>query len=154
MDIQPLIQPTFAELQPLIDASRAEGYEFVQRLWDEYQAGENRFDGKGALLLGVYAEGRLIAVGGVQPDPYLGDPAVGRIRHVYVLPDQRRGGVGRLLVQALMARSASAFSMFTLRTPTEHGRAFYESLGFSSTPRFDAATHWRVGQSDSTDTPL
>lgn len=142
MDIHPITQPELNEFQSLIDASTSEGYKFVQRLWDEHQSGEATFDQAGAVLLGVYEGDQLVAVGGVHEDPYLNTATIGRIRHVYVLPDHRRSGVGRQLVLALMAHGAEQFTVFTLRTLTEHGRAFYESLGFRSTPRFDNATHW------------
>lgn len=130
------------ELQPLLTSSIEEGYSFVQRLWDEYQAGINRFDQCGACLLATYEESQLIAIGGVHPDPYLNDAAIGRIRHVYVLPVFRRTGIGGELVKMLMAGSAGTFRIFTLRTMTDHGQAFYTRLGFSDVPRFEQATHW------------
>lgn len=138
-DIRPL---TLELLRPLLDASTAEGYTFVQKLWDEYQSGVNSFSEQGALLLGGFIAGHFVAIGGVHPDPYLQNPAVGRIRHVYVLPESRRSGIGRALVQALIGRTSHCFSTFTLRTMTAHGQAFYEALGFSSEPRFASATHW------------
>lgn len=138
-DIRPL---TLEMLRPLLDASTAEGYTFVQKLWDEYQSGVNSFSEQGALLLGGFIARRFVAIGGVHPDPYLQNPAVGRIRHVYVLPESRRSGMGGALVQALIERTSGQFSSFTLRTMTEHGQAFYEALGFSSEPRFASATHW------------
>jgi GNAT superfamily N-acetyltransferase len=144
--IRRLTQPTLNDLQPLIDASAAEGYTFVQRLWDEYQSGENTFADGGAELLGAYENDQLIAVGGVHPDPYLGLSTVGRIRHVYVLPGYRRSGIGKQLVRTLIADTSKHFMTFTLRTTTEHGRAFYSALGFSDEPRFADATHWLESQ--------
>jgi GNAT superfamily N-acetyltransferase len=141
--IQAITHLTADVIQPLLDVSVAEGYSFVQRLWDEYQSGFNTFSDGGALLLGVFDDGVLIAIGGVHPDPYLNNPAIGRIRHVYVLPQQRRRGIAGTLVQALMERTSDTFTTFTLRTLTDHGRAFYADLGFSDAPRFPDATHWR-----------
>lgn len=80
--------------QTLLQASLDEGYDFIQKLIYEYETGVNRFDGPGAALLGVYLDDHLIAVGGIQPDPYLKILTVGRVRHVYVLPSYRRYGVG------------------------------------------------------------
>ena len=140
--IQKLTQLAIEEFQPLIDASTAEGYTFVQKLWDEYQSGENTFADSGAQLLGAYQDNQLIAVGGVHPDPYLGLSTFGRIRHVYVLPRYRRSGIGKRLVRALIANTSGCFTTFTLRTMTEHGDAFYKALGFSDAPRFADATHW------------
>ncbi|MEP7293400.1 MAG: hypothetical protein ABI835_16570 [Chloroflexota bacterium] len=70
------------KLQPLLQESLSEGYRFVQTLVDEYISGVNSFDTPGAVLLGVYADGRLIGIGGVQQDPYLQREDVGRVRHV------------------------------------------------------------------------
>jgi GNAT superfamily N-acetyltransferase len=133
---------THEEFEALTKMSLAEGYAFVQQLVDEYQSGTNRFDGQGGVLLGGYVEHELIAVGGVQRDPYLNDPAVGRVRHVYVQPTYRRLGVGRLLMGALIEHARNHFEILTLRTPTTHGDAFYTTLGFSREPRFAEATHW------------
>jgi GNAT superfamily N-acetyltransferase len=128
--------------QNLLKISHEEGYDFVQKLYDEYDAGTNRFDAQGAILLGAYLANELLAVGGVHPDPYLQTAAVGRIRHVYVLPDYRRKGIGRDLVLALIQHARTHFDTLTLRTLTEHGDGFYKSLGFSNEARFDNATHW------------
>lgn len=140
--VQPITHLTLEALRSILDSSIAEGYDFIQKLWDEYQSGVNTFRDNGAVLLGVYEDGQLVGIGGVHPDPYLKDATIGRIRHVYVMPDHRRGGIGGELVRALIARSSDTFRAFTLRTMTEHGRAFYSAIGFSDAPRFDNATHW------------
>ena len=142
LTIQPIAQPTLEAFQPLIDASTAEGYTFVQKLWDDYQTGNDTFDERGAVLLGGYVDDRLVAVGGVHPDPYLKNPTVGRVRHVYVLSSYRRSGIGKQLVEALIRHGSVQFTTFTLRTMTEHGRAFYAALGFRDEPRYTDATHW------------
>lgn len=142
LSIQPITQPTSEDFQPLIDSSTLEGYDFIQKLWDEYQSGENTFDENGAALLGAYENNRLVAVGGVHADPYLKKPTIGRIRHVYVLPDYRRGGIGKKLVQALIDYASDQFTTFTLRTMTQHGQDFYKAIGFTDEPRFADATHW------------
>lgn len=141
--IRPFAPRSADDLQPLLDASLAEGYSFVRKLWDEYTSGQERFDAPGAQLLAAYDEtGALVAVGGVHPDPYAADPTVGRVRHVYVMPAARRTGIGGRLVRDLIAHAAQQFSVLTLRTMTDHGAAFYTALGFSSAPRFPDATHW------------
>jgi len=147
ISIQPIPELTLEMLQPLLDASLAEGYTFIQKLWDEYQSGQTAFRENGSALLAGYADGRLVAVGGVHPDTYLNDPTIGRIRHVYVLPEYRRQGIAKQLVEALIERGAAQFTIITLRTPTAHGHAFYTAIGFSDEPRFDSATHWLAVQS-------
>lgn len=139
ISINPLTQ---AIVQPMIDASLPEGFGFVQRLWDDYLLGVQTFSEPGAVLLGIFDGGTCLAIGGVHPDPYLNDPQIGRIRHVYVLPDYRRHGLGRQLMNALIDHARGHFSILTLRTLTTEAAAFYVSLGFSDVPRYDQATHW------------
>jgi GNAT superfamily N-acetyltransferase len=141
-DILPVLALTEEALQPILAASLNEGYKFIKTLWDEYVSGKTRFDADGAALYGVYNDGTLVAIGGVHRDPYLDRPNIGRIRHVYVMPEARRNGVGRRLMTALINHSRGNFAFLTLRTPTEHADAFYVSVGFSREPRFEQATHW------------
>ena len=142
VNLQIITQLILADIQPLLVESLAEGYTFIQRLWDEYQSGENTFREDGAALIGGYHHDRLVAVGGIQPDPYLNIPTIGRIRHVYVLPGYRRNGIGKQLVETLIAQTSGQFSTFTLRTVTQHGSAFYRTLGFVDQPRYANASHW------------
>ena len=131
-----------AELEALLVESRTEGYNFVDRLVDEYADGSNRFDRPGEALFGVYAEGQLVAVGGLNQDPYLPDENAGRVRHVYVLPAFRRQGAGRLLMQAIIdAARSSHFRLLTLRTVNPAADAFYRALGFVTQPVIEGATH-------------
>jgi GNAT superfamily N-acetyltransferase len=142
VQIHPIQELQSQAWQTLLKTSLDEGYDFIQKLCDEYETGTNRFDAPGAALLGVYLNDELIAVGGVHPDPYLQTTTVGRVRHVYVLPEYRRQGVGRELMLALIQHARAHFEILTLRTPTAHGNSFYKSLGFTDEPRFENATHW------------
>ncbi|MGD2043558.1 MAG: GNAT family N-acetyltransferase [Acidimicrobiia bacterium] len=128
------------DIARLLEASRAEGYDFVERLVHDWEGGSNRFDRPGEVLVEVRASAQLVAVGGLNVDPYLADPAVGRIRHVYVLPSARRSGVGSLLVKALVEHARGRFSRVRLRIGTPRGGPFYEALGFHPTDEADA-TH-------------
>ena len=116
------------DLRPLLDESLAEGYRFVQTLWDEYESGKNRFDAPGAVLLGAFEGERLIGVGGVQPDPYLKLTEAGRIRHVYVLHAYRRQGVGKRLLDPLIEHAQDHFEVLTLRTNTPSAARFMRRL--------------------------
>ena len=131
-----------AALDPLLAESLSEGYRFVQTLLDEYTSGVNRFDTPGAALLGTYRDSRLIGIGGVHQDPYLQRVDVGRVRHVYVLREFRRHGVGRLLLDGLIDHATAHFTMLTLRTNTTAAAAFYEAIGFSTQSLPPEATHW------------
>lgn len=142
MTIQPLTDLNNDVLQKLLTNSLDEGYTFVQTLLDQYLSGKVTFTEDESLLLSAKSDDELIGVGGIHPDPYLIDSSIGRIRHVYVLPEYRRSGIGRQLVESLLEHARRHYSSVTLRTLTTHGDAFYKSLGFSDTARFDQATHW------------
>lgn len=133
------------DLVPLLDAAETEGFDMMRRLADNWREGTNRFDRPGEVLLGVYldegtVERGLVAIGGLNIDPYLDDRALGRIRHVYVLPRARSLGVGKALVAELLERARTHFERVRLRTVTDEGSRFYEALGFEVTEEPDA-TH-------------
>ncbi len=115
------------DTQEIVTASRKEGFRMVERLVEDFKSGVNRFDRPGEVLLAAFDSGKLIAVGGLNATD---SPGVGRIRRVYVLPAYRRRAIGASLVGLLLARSIGKFETFVLRTTTETGAAFYESLGF------------------------
>ena len=83
-----------------------------------------------------------VAVCGLNRDPYLGDPGVGRVRHLYVLKAYRHLGLGRSLVQAVMDAAQGHFHMLTLRTENPVAARLYVSLGFVEEPAVEHATHW------------
>lgn len=134
-----------ADIGPLLYAAQQEGYGFVDRLVDDYHDGSNRFDQPGEMLLAVYEGAQMIAVGGLNRDPYAMDTAAqtktGRVRHVYVAPAYRRLGVGRCLLQAIIDAARPTFARLTLRTFNPVAAAFYQSLGFVETCEIDQASH-------------
>jgi GNAT superfamily N-acetyltransferase len=142
IELRPVRTLADDELAPLVDASTVEGYRFVARLAAEWVRGV-RYDGPGELLLGGYDGTRLVAVGGLTPDPYSADPAVGRLRRIYVLPEVRRRGVGRAVVRALEAEAARWYRELVLRTDTDAAARFYEALGYASRTEGGSATHGR-----------
>lgn len=133
-----------AELPPdvdrLLDAAAGEGHNLMSRLVEEWRDGSNRFDGPGEVLAEVRCGGALCGVGGVNVDPYIDDPTVGRIRHVYVHPSRRRQGVGKTLIEYLVEHARGHFERVRLRSLRDPGPDFYAALGFASTDEPDA-TH-------------
>lgn len=125
----------------LLTASRIEGYDFVERFVDECETGSNRFDRPGEAFFEVRRVGLLVALGGLNRDPYLDDPSVGRIRRVYVHPDFRRRGVGQLLVSTLVDHARDHFRRVRLRVGPPAAGGFYIRLGFSLTPAEEHSTH-------------
>lgn len=128
-------------LAPLLEEANTEGFDFIARLEDEYKSGLNRFNRQGEILFAVYEDEKMIAIGGLNNDPYLDDPLVGRVRHIYVLNAFRGKGAGRLLLKAIIEEARRHYAMITLKTETEEASLFYQSLGFVTEPEIESATH-------------
>ncbi|MFM5923073.1 MAG: GNAT family N-acetyltransferase [Novosphingobium sp.] len=126
--------------------AEGEGFTFMNRMIAHWEDGSNRFDKPGETYFGVRTGGRLVATGGLNRDPYGAVEGVGRVRHLYVLPGARRGGAGRALMAAIIARSRESFDLLRLRTTTERGAAFYEALGFIRGGAPDASHLLRLDQ--------
>ncbi len=134
--------PTDA-LAPLLAASIEEDFHFIERLVREWEEAQQRFNRPGELLLAVYKEEDIIAIGGLTSDPYSGEPALGRLRHVYVRPDARRRGIGRRLVRILEQAAGQTYRALVLRTDSPTAARFYEMLGYTPLPPGSTATHRR-----------
>jgi GNAT superfamily N-acetyltransferase len=110
--------------------ARAEGHDFIERLAEQWASGENRFFAPGEVLLGYFDRGQLVAVGGLNRDPYASDPTVGRVRRIYVRPAWRQRGIGRALVAQIVVKARSNFSCLRLRAMNPGASRLYEGLGF------------------------
>ncbi len=127
-------------LQPLLDASLAEGHRLVQRIRDDWESGANRFERAGEALFLARRGYEGVGVCGVNVDPYADDPRLARLRHLYVHPDLRRRGVASGLVQRCVAHAAGNFDRMRLRTNRADASRFYVAVGFRLTDEPDA-TH-------------
>jgi GNAT superfamily N-acetyltransferase len=152
-------------LAPLVKQSAAEGYRHLERLVDDWKSGTNRFDRENeALFVATCADAASdervvdpskpnrvgtprsrsevawVGIVGVNVDPYLDDPAIGRVRRLYVDPAFRRAGVGRKLVERVIDHARGRFRRLVLRT-TPEAKAFYEEIGFEPDPSADHHTH-------------
>jgi len=118
-----------------IEALRAEsikdGFRFIDKLKIEWQSAANRFDKPGEALIGAFQNERLVAVCGLNVDPYAGDDAVGRLRHLYVLKIARRQGIASAMVGHLLGIAQVSFACVRLFTDTRQAATFYEAIGFS-----------------------
>jgi GNAT superfamily N-acetyltransferase len=141
VDIVRLGKLPLDDLQPLLVESREQGFEFLDRLVAEYHSGANRFAGAGEALFGVYSDRRMIAIGGLNRDPYQPGGDTGRVRRVYVLTAWRRQGIGRFLVETIIDEAKLFFARLTLRTLHESAGEFYRAIGFQTEPKIEDATH-------------
>ncbi|WP_175907277.1 GNAT family N-acetyltransferase [Burkholderia seminalis] len=131
------------ELVDLEREASKQGVNFLGRLIDEWHTGSNRFDKPGECLLMASVAGNMVAIGGLNVDPYksIGDTA--RLRRLYVASNFRRRGVGEALVCALLKEASGTFRAVRLSTDTEAAAAFYVRLGFSAIED-ETATHIKI----------
>lgn len=140
------------ELQSLIGESMRDGYTFLQRTIDDWYSGTNKFDKPGEKLWGLFIEGELIGVGGLNIDPYSPTPKVGRVRHLYVRKAQRRAGYATLIMHKIMEEASHHFTVLRLFTDNAEASAFYEKLGFTQTGEYKAS-HRKTLLQDTPDRP-
>lgn len=117
-------------LAPLIAESEREGHRHLARLRDEWLAGENRFDLPGEALFVAEIEDEIVGVCGLNRDPYRDSPAIGRVRRLYVAPAQRRRGVARELLRAVIRTATGIFEELVVRAEDPGADAFYRVMGF------------------------
>jgi GNAT superfamily N-acetyltransferase len=129
------------EILKLVEQSSAEGFQFVARLVDDWNRDANRFSVQGECFVEARCDESLVAVGGLNLDPYADSLSVSRLRHVYVIPDFRRRGVGRAVVDHLVDQARMRFHSVRLRTDTPDAAQFYETLGFRKLSGDPDATH-------------
>jgi len=130
-----------ADLDPLVQASVAEGFRFLERLRDDWRSGANRFAEPGETLLQARHQDRLVGICGLNRDSYASPPAVGRARRLYVAPKARRLGVARRLVSEILREARGPFAVLRVRTTTSEGELFFGALGFRPITGTPTATH-------------
>ncbi|MBO0992881.1 GNAT family N-acetyltransferase [Bacillus sp. SD088] len=130
------------DLDTLIDDSLSEGYKFINRLVDEYKAGSNRFDKKGEALYIAILGGEVVGIGGLNIDPYLSLPDVGRVRHLYVLQKCRGNRVGKKLINKIIDEARKHFRTLRLSaTDNPVANNLYITCGFSEVEDVYKASH-------------
>lgn len=110
---------------PILSKSTQEGYPFIERMLRERRDETFREDGE-ALFVVLSLSGHVIACGGYMKQTGTND--VGRIRHVYVLPEMRGHGVGTRLLEKIIPEALLTYSELWLYT--DDASMFYERFGF------------------------
>jgi len=126
-------------LEGLRAESSQEGYRFIERLCDEWVSGSNRFSAPGEALFLAIADGQVAGICGLNCDPYAHDPRIGRVRRLYVMRAHRRRGVGRALLEAVVAYARDHFRLLRVRTKEASG--FYTTHGFRCIASEGDTTH-------------
>lgn len=132
--------PLYDDYTALLNESLAQGQRMLQRLYDNWESGVNRFDQNGEILIAGFINGELAGVCGRNIDPYGADAGQGRVRHLYVAQRFRRNGVGSALVRSIMGDAAEYFSCLNTNAP-ESAYLFYQELGFVRVTDNATVTH-------------
>lgn len=117
-------------IESLFDESVAEGYTFVKRTLDEWNSGQNRFSRSGEQLWGLFSEGQLTGIGGLNQDTYVDDEMTGRVRHLYIRQASRRQKQATRLLNKITEEAAKHFKRIRLFTDNPEAAMFYEAFGF------------------------
>ena len=146
------MRPADLVIEPLSDLEQlneleldanADGQAMVSRLIREWRDGRNRFSAAGERVYIAKRGERVCGVCGVNRDPYAGDDSIGRVRRLYVSARERRLGVGRALIDRLMADARGGYSWIHLRAHENRAAAFYEANGFERVAGNPDYTHRR-----------
>jgi GNAT superfamily N-acetyltransferase len=131
------------DLTNLIKESKEEGFRLVERLVSEYQNASNTFDKPGEALYGVFTKtNKLIAIAGLNIDPFYHSCNIGRLRRFYVLKEYRRSGVGTILLIEIIHQAKQHFETLILNTDTKEADKFYTAQGFTRDCSYQNATHY------------
>jgi GNAT superfamily N-acetyltransferase len=126
-----------AAIEGLLAESEQDGFRFVRRAKDEWVSGANTFSKEGEALFGVFEKEQLLAIGGINHE----SARNGRLRRFYVRREARRRGIGRQLVQHVLAFASRNYSRVGLRCDTDTADRFYRAVGFSRTDSDPGVTH-------------
>lgn len=135
---------TCADVDALMDLARdaeGDGHRMVSRLIADWREGTNRFEAPGECLYSASEKGAMLAVGGLNVDPFVSDRGVGRVRRLYVSANLRRRGIGSMLVDRLVQEARTTFDLLRLRTFNPAAAAFYTSCGFTEVSGDETCTH-------------
>lgn len=130
------------DVSKLVEESEAEGYRFLRRLVSQYEDGTNTFNKAGEVLYGVWDhKGKLVAIGGLNRDPYSDKSGIGRLRRFYISEHARRQGIGTKLLKEILNYGKGHFHEIVVRTDSSVADAFYRANGFSGDLGMPDATH-------------
>jgi GNAT superfamily N-acetyltransferase len=125
--LKPVIDCLPVGLDDVRAEASAEGYQFVERLTNDWEADAARFRRDGEALFGAYVSRTLAAIGGITLDPFLADAL--RMRRFYVRRSFRGQGIGRRLVDALLENSWRAGRIVVVNAASGSS-PFWEAAGF------------------------
>ena len=126
------------EFDRLRAEARAEGFDHIETLWQQWHEGSKRFDRPGEMLVVALSGGSLAGIGGITED--FVNPNWLRMRRFYVRSQYRRQGTGKAIAEYLLTRALPLNRQIVLHTETSEGAAFWQALGFVRIER-EKTTH-------------
>ncbi len=132
------------DIYSLIAESQAEGHRHLTRLLDEYESGANRFKEPGEALFIAIHKATIIAICGLNRDPYSKNKSVGRVRRLYVSRPFRRTGVAQKLMKYVIDLARENFEILVLRTDNPIADLFYKKLGFIDKTNDEGSSHYLI----------
>jgi GNAT superfamily N-acetyltransferase len=139
-EVQRIRHLPIQEFTEMLAESKMAGFRAIERLVTDWETGINRFDRPGEALFIARQGDRILGVCGLNRDPYTGSNQIGRVRRLYVMQDNRRQGIGQILVNRVIEVAKLSFDRLHVRTSNPVAAQFYQSLGFM--PCHDeSATH-------------
>lgn len=131
LQVQKIHQLSLACLTDLVRESQDSDFRAMERLVDEWNSSVNQFNRAGEALFVAKWMNHSVGICGLNIDPYAATPTTGRIRRLYVLRAYRRQGIGRALIERVIAEAGLSFDRLHVRTDSEIADRFYLSLGFT-----------------------
>ncbi len=149
MQIKKITHFSLPGFEQLKAESQAQGFNFLNRLEQEWLQGINQFSLVGEGLYGVYQEEKLIAVGGINVNPYtkIQVASIGRLRRFYVLKQWRRQKVGQQLLAHILNKHQAYFTEINLYTNNPKAANFYLQCGFEKVNNQHKVSHRKLTHS-------
>lgn len=139
------LKPDVQAIDALRTTAVTEGYTFLDRLVEHWESGKHGFGHPGEKLIGAYDGTTLIGLGCLTQDPQTDDQRAGLIRHFYVLPNYRRHGVGREIVDEMTKGATDHFDTVRSSTTSKGAAKFLQALGFETSPTQEGGHTLRLG---------
>jgi GNAT superfamily N-acetyltransferase len=112
----------------LISEAVHSGHEWVSKLEEVWR--ERPFIGQGEALFLALDNVQVMAMAALTADTFVNDPAVGRLRFVYVRELARRRGLGERLLDECLKLAKGNWQTLRLHTSNEVAARMYERRGF------------------------
>ncbi|MNI08522.1 acetyltransferase [compost metagenome] len=139
--IRKLDSLTGADISGLVMESSKEGFQHMKRLVDEYESGTNRFNKRGEALFIACEHERIIGIGGLNQTTKDG---IGRVRRLYISQNNRKRGIGRMIMNRIIEEAKQHYQMIELKTDHPAADTFYRSLGFSVRDNDTNVSHYLI----------